>query len=222
MLAKEILNTEFTPLQPASPISAALAKMEAWQSSSIPVVELVTKKIIGHILFEDVAEIVDESRPVSDLEIRKPIFTFENQHVFEVARQMLLHEVRILSVVDHNEYYIGVIEKKNVLEALTNMLNVTVDGSVITIQIAKADFTLSELVHLIETEEGRILGLTVGPSIKLNTHLEISIKVNSEETSAITSSLRRHGYLVTSTNRTDLMQIDLSSRADELMRYLDV
>ena len=108
------------------------------------------------------------------------------------------------------------------LEALTNMLNVTVDGSVITVQMAKADFTLSELVHLIETEESRILGLTVEPSKDLDTFLEVSIKVSSQETSAITSSLRRHGYLVTTSNRADLIQIDLSTRADELMRYLDV
>lgn len=222
MLAKEILNNDFVPLQPTSPVSAALAKMDAWQTSSVPVVEPITNKLVGHILFDDVADLVDESSPVSDLNIRTPIYTLENQHIFEVARQMLQHEVRILSVIDHSETYLGVIEKKNVLEALTNMLNVTVDGSVITIQMAKSDFTLSELVHLIETEESRILGLTVEPSKELDAFLEVSIKVNSQETSAITSSLRRHGYLVTTSNRVDLVQIDLSTRADELMRYLDV
>lgn len=222
MLAKEIINNDFVPLHPMSPVSAALAKMDAWQTSSVPVVEPITNKLIGHILFEDVADRIDESSPVSDLDIRTPIYTLENQHIFEVARQMLQHEVRILSVIDYSETYLGVIEKKNVLEALTNMLNVTVDGSVITVQMAKSDFTLSELIHLIETEEARILGLTVEPSKDLATFLEVSIKVNSQETSAITSSLRRHGYLVTTSNRADLVQIDLSTRADELMRYLDV
>jgi len=222
VLAKEILNNDFVPLQPSSPVSAALAKMDAWQTSSVPVVEPITNRLVGHILFDDIADKVDESIPVSDLDIRAPIYTLENQHVFEVARQMLQHEVRILAVMDHSEAYLGIIEKKNVLEALTNMLNVTVDGSVITVQMAKADFMLSELVHLIETEESRILGLTVEPSQDLDTLLEVSIKINSRETSAITSSLRRHGYLVTTSNRADLIQIDLSSKADELMRYLDV
>lgn len=222
MLANEILNNKFVPLQPTSPVSAALAKMDAWQTSSVPVIEPITNKLLGHILFDDVADKVDESSPVSELDIRTPIYTLENQHIFEVARQMLQHEVRMLSVIDHTETYLGVIEKKNVLEALTNMLNVTVDGSVITVRMAKSDFTLSELVHLIETEESRILGLTVEPSKELDAFLEVSIKVNSQETSAITSSLRRHGYLVTTSNRADLVQIDLSTRADELMRYLDV
>lgn len=222
MLAKEILNNEFVPLHPTSPVSAALAKMDAWQTSSVPIVEPITNRLVGHILFDDIADRADESGPISALDIKSPIYTLENQHIFEVARQMLQHEVRILSVIDHSEKYVGIIEKKNVLEALTNMLNVTVDGSVITVRMAKSDFTLSELVHLIETEESRILGLTVEPSKEMDTFLEVSIKVNTQETSAITSSLRRHGYLVTTSNRSDLVQIDLSTRADELMRYLDV
>lgn len=222
MLAKELLNRDFTPLEPSSPISLALAKMDAWQTSSLPVVEPLTSSNIGHILFEDVADQLDESKLVSELNIRAPFYTYENQHIFEVARQMLQYEVRIVPVVDQNEQYIGVIEKKRVLEALSKMLNLTNEGSVISVQMARADFTLSEMVHLIETEGARILGLTVNPSKETDLNLQISIKVSTEETSAITSSLRRHGYTAITTNKTDMMQLDLSSKADELIRYLDV
>lgn len=222
MLAIELLNRDFTPLEPSSPISLALAKMDAWQTSSLPVVEPLTSSNIGHILFEDVADQLDESKLVSELNIRPPFYTYENQHIFEVARQMLQYEVRIVPVVDQNEQYIGVIEKKRVLEALSKMLNLTTEGSVISVQMARADFTLSELVHLIETEGARILGLTVNPSKETELYLQISIKVSTEETSAIASSLRRHGYTAITTNKTDMMQLDLSSKADELIRYLDV
>lgn len=222
MLAKELLNRDFTPLEPSSPISLALAKMDAWQTSSLPVVESMTSKNVGHILFEDIADELDESRLVSDLQMRPPFYTYDNQHIFEVARQMLQFEVRIVPVADQNEQYIGVIEKKRVLEALSGMLNLTTKGSVITVQMARADFTLSELVHLIETEDSKILGLTVNPAPDSEIYLQISIKVSSEETSAITSSLRRHGYTAVTTNKTDMIQLDLSYRADELIRYLDV
>ncbi len=222
MLAKELLNRDFNPLEPLSPISLALAKMDAWQTSSLPVVEPLTSRNIGHILFEDIANQLDESKLVSELNIRPPFYTYHNQHIFEVARQMLQHEVRLVPVVDHAEQYIGVIEKKKVLEALSKMLNLNTEGSVIAVHMARADFTLSEIVHLIETEGAKILGLTVNPSAEMEAYLEISIKVSSEETSAITSSLRRHGYTALTTNKSDLMQLDLSSKADELIRYLDV
>jgi len=53
-------------------------------------------------------------------------------------------------------------------------------------------------------------------------NLRVSLKISHEDTSAVISSLERHGYSTTTENRNDLMQIDLSSRADELLRYLDV
>lgn len=222
MLAKDLLNTNFKPLEPSSTISAALAKMDAWQTSNIPIVEPTTKKNIGHILFDDISEITDEQETISSIDFRRPIYTFEDQHVFEVARQMLQHEVRLLPVVDSSETYLGVIEKKNVLEALSTMLNIATAGSTITVLLEKADFTISELVHLIETEGAKILGLTVEQPSDTDATFRVSLKISHEDTSAVTSSLQRHGYTTTTENRNDLMQIDLSSRADELLRYLDV
>lgn len=222
MLAKNLLNTDFKPLEPSSTISAAMAKMDAWQTSNIPIVEPTTRKNVGHILFDDISDIVDEQETISSLNFRRPVYTFEDQHVFEVARQMLQHEVRLLPVVDSSETYLGVIEKKKVLEALSTMLNIATAGSTITVELPQADFTISELVHLIETEGAKILGLTVEQPSDLAESLRVSLKISHEDTSAVISSLQRHGYSTTTENRNDLMQVDLTSRADELLRYLDV
>lgn len=113
MLANTLINTDFTPLSPADKISAALAKMDAWHSSVIPVIEPATKKIIGQVQFDEIADISEETSNISDLELHNPIYVFQNQHVFEITRQMLQHEVRLLPVVDHTETYLGIIEKKN-------------------------------------------------------------------------------------------------------------
>lgn len=222
MLAKDLINKDFTPLEPSSKISAALAKMDAWHTSSIPIVEPTTKKNIGQIRFDDIADQIDDDVSVSAVEFRKPIFTYENQHIFEVARKMLQYEVRLLPVVDSSETYLGIVEKKKVLEAFSTMLNIATTGSTITIRLQKSDFTLSELVHLIETEGAKILGLTVEQSSDYDSMLRVSIKISHEDTSAVTSSLQRHGYTTTTQNQDDIMQVDFSSRADELLRYLDV
>ncbi|MCG2588388.1 CBS domain-containing protein [Rhodohalobacter sulfatireducens] len=222
MLAKDLLNTDFKPLEPSSTISAALAKMDAWQTSNIPIVEPTTKKNIGHILFDDISDITDEQQTISSLELRQPVYALKEQHVFEVARQMLQHEVRLLPVVDSSETYLGVIEKKQVLEALSTMLNIATAGSTITVEIPQSDFTISELVHLIETEGAKILGLTVEQPVDFEESLRVSLKISHEDTSAVISSLQRHGYITTTANRNDQMQVDLSTRADELLRYLDV
>jgi len=222
VLAEKIINRDFEPLKPDDTVSSAIAKMDAWQTSSVPIIEPSTKKVIGHVLFETVANISDVKTKLSDVEWKPALYTFKTQHVFEVARQMLQHEVRILAVTDEMETYQGIIEKKSVLEALSAMLNIGSSGSVITIMMEKPDFTLSKLVHLIETENAKILGLTVEQPEDEESLLQVSIKLNLEDTSAITSSLKRYGFVVTSVAKQDLLQVDMTSRANELIRYLDL
>jgi signal-transduction protein with cAMP-binding, CBS, and nucleotidyltransferase domain len=222
VLAEKLINRDFEPLKPDDTVSSALAKMDAWQTSSVPVIEPSTKKVIGHVLFEAVANISDVKTKLSEVEWRPALYTFQTQHVFEVARQMLQHEVRILAVTDEMETYRGIIEKKSVLEALSAMLNIGSSGSVITVMMEKPDFTLSKLVHLIETENAKILGLTVEQPEDEESLLQVSIKLNLEDTSAITSSLKRYGFVVTSVAKQDLLQVDMTSRANELIRYLDL
>ena len=222
MLAEKLINRDFEPLKPDDTVSSALAKMDAWQTSSVPVIEPSTKKVIGHVLFETVADIADVTTKLADVEWLPALYTFQTQHVFEVARQMLQHEVRILAVTDEMETYQGVIEKKSVLEALSTMLNIASSGSVITVMMEKPDFTLSKLVHLIETENAKILGLTVEQPENEESLLQVSLKLNLEDTSAITASLKRHGFVVTSVAKQDLLQVDMTSRANELIRYLDL
>jgi len=222
MLAKQILNNSFTPLITTDRASSALAKMEAWQTANIPVVDPATRKVIGQITLGMLNDLPDESVAISDFDLDPPIFAYENQHLFEVARQMLAKEVRFIAVVDDFESVVGIVEKKDLLEAFSSMLNISNIGSVISVDIGKADYTLTKIVNIIETEGAKILGLTVEHIPGTEATIRVSIKLNLQDTSAVISSLNRYGYLTTSENRDDLLQVDMSSRADELLRYLDL
>ncbi|HKL14356.1 MAG TPA: CBS domain-containing protein [Balneolaceae bacterium] len=222
MLAKHILSQSFTPLLSSDKVSSALAKMEAWQTANIPVIEPTTKKVIGQVTLDMLMELPDESLMISDVDLDPPIYAFESQHLFEVARQMLSKEVRFIAVVDSSESFLGIIEKKDLLEAFSEMLNISTQGSVISVEVGEADYTLTELVNIIEAEGAKVLGLTVERSRAEESGVHVSIKLNLEDTSAVVSSLKRHGYITTTENRDDLLQIDMSSRADELLRYLEL
>jgi len=222
VLAKHILSQSFTPLLSSDKVSSALAKMEAWQTANIPVIEPTTKKVIGQVTLDMLMELPDESLMISDVDLDPPIYAFESQHLFEVARQMLSKEVRFIAVVDSSESFLGIIEKKDLLEAFSEMLNISTQGSVISVEVGEADYTLTELVNIIEAEGAKVLGLTVERSRAEESGVHVSIKLNLEDTSAVVSSLKRHGYITTTENRDDLLQIDMSSRADELLRYLEL
>lgn len=222
MLAKKLIDKNFTPLHNSDPAYAALAKMDAWQSTSLPVVEPTTGKIIGQVTLKMLIDLPDESILLKEIQLKEPIFSFENQHVFEVARQLVRHEVRIIPVVNESEEFLGVLQEKDVLKSFSEMLNVSMSGSVITVEVGNADFTLTEIVNLIELENAKILGLTVEQGDEENPNMKISFKLNLEDTSAVVSSLKRHGYVTATENIHDLNEVDMSSRANELIRYLDL
>lgn len=222
MLARQLLNGTFSPLHLSDSASAALAKMDAWHTSEIPVIDPATLNVAGIVTHSMIRDLDDESITLDNIKLDEPVAVYDNQHAFEVARRMLQHELRFMAVIDSDGAFAGIIEKKELLEALSGMLNVSTSGSVITVEMARPDFTLSKLVHVIESEGAKIFSLTVENVQDESSMLQVSIKINLQDTSAVVSSLERHGYTASTENRFDVMQTDLSSRADELLRYLDL
>ena len=222
MVIEPFINREFTPLAPDDSVATAIARMDAWRSETLPVVEPTTGKVIGQIKLEQLVEVEQESSPVSGLELTPAVTLHARQHVFEATRTLLMHEVRFITVVDREEKCLGILEKEKMMEVLTGYLNVTVQGSEITVEMDTKDYTLAEIVHLIESENARILGIAVEAPANQADPFLVSCKLNVRDSSAISQSLRRHGYTVRSESRSDLLHVDMADRADELMRYLDV
>lgn len=222
MLIKDLLNTEFIPLVPSDTVSAAISKMEAWQAYSIPVIEPTTKKVVGNIRFEDLSESTDKDTVLADIRWQPPVFGYETEHVFETAKRMIQFNKRLIAVTDENETFTGVVERRRLFEALSDMLNITSPGSVITVLMQQGDFTLAKIIYLIETEGAKILGVTTEHVIDGGSFVKVSIKLNSEDTSAVISALNRYGYVANSESNDDFHQEELSNRASELLRYLEL
>lgn len=217
-----MLEIEFDPVTTDNSALDVIAQMEASETKEMAVADPLTGRLVGRVLLMSLISLNDKTVALSSLELSEPVYVDEHQHVFEVARQMLQHELSILPVVSRDGRFLGVVHKKRVLDALSSMLNLAATGSVITVELESADFTLSEIVHLIESESARILAVAVDRPTTEGASFSVSIKLDIQESSAISNSLRRHGYVVASENRSDFMHADMTDRADELIRYLDV
>jgi acetoin utilization protein AcuB len=222
MIIEPFINREFRPLSPADTVAKAIARMDAWQTATLPVVEPATGKLIGSVTLEQLTDVEDDQAPVSRLQLEQSLIIHPKHHVFEATRLLLMYETRVITVVDGSQTYIGILEKEKMLEVITGYLNITEQGSVITVEIASQDYTIAELVNLIEAEDARILGIAVSAPKSNTDPFLVSFKLSVRETSGISQSLRRHGYNILSESHSDLFHFDISDRADELMRYLDV
>lgn len=224
MLVAEAINTDTRVLTINDSFAQAIDQMEELHTDRLPVIHHSSRELLGLVRREQVERSngEPETTPLSEAEIDKPIAIFNNQHLFQAVRLMLEHEMGILPVVDSEWVFQGVIQKHQVLESLGKMLNLTEYGSIITVELSEQDFSLSEVVQLIEVEGGKILGITVEAPTPDKRAYEVSIKLNLQEVSRIASALRRHDYTILTEARSESANIDLETRADEFLKYLDM
>lgn len=221
MIIKEILNKKITPLETNDSIAFALTKMDLMHTTRFAVVDN-NGKLVGMASLPILIEKEDESLRLTEVELTQSLYVPETQHLFEAARRMLTHELYVLPVVDSEMNFKGVVIKNDVIIALSELFNIASYGSVITIEIAQNDFTITDIIRIIENEGAKILGIAVQqPSAEYPSY-RVSIKLNLEDSSVVSSALRRFDYNITSEASSETLEHNYADRADELIRYLDI
>ncbi|MEX2478486.1 MAG: CBS domain-containing protein [Gracilimonas sp.] len=221
MLVKEILNTDISPLRLTDTVAKALMKIELLHTNKFCVVDGYGK-VVGMASLEKLIEVVDEKSILSEVDLDDPLTLPQDQHLFEASRVMLAQELFLIPVVDQDMIFQGMIKKRSLLIALGDVFNLSSYGSVIEVELSQADFTLSDLVRIIEMEGAKILGVAVQQPKAESPSFRISFKLNLEDSSVVSAGLRRFGYTVISEANSEVLEHNYSDRADELIRYLDI
>ncbi len=221
MLINEITHNDIPPLRISDTVATALLKIDLLHTAKLPVID-AEDNITGMASLEKLIEVVNEESPLLDIELEPPVYVPAMQHLFEAARLMLAHELYILPVMDEEQKYLGIIKKRDVLDALGMVFNLATSGSVIAVDLDAIDFSLSDLVRIIELEGAKILGVAVEQPHAENPSYRVSFKLNLEDSSVVSAGLRRFGYTISSEANSEALDTDFSERADELIRYLDI
>lgn len=222
MLSLQLAQPDKPVLTSSDTFEHAFDLFEELDTHNLPVIEPTTFKLVGYVNKEELEAWEGDADSLSDFPLNEPAKVYDRQHVFEAARLMLQHEFRVIPVVDHQLTYLGLICKRQVLESLSDMLNLSEHGSVITVEMVERDYTLSEIVQLIEVEGAKILGLAVETPDSDQTRFRVSVKLNLEDSTRVSAALRRYGYTISSETVNESAQYDLEERADELLKYLEI
>jgi predicted transcriptional regulator len=221
MLINKSIIADDEPLVTSDSVETSKERMRLQDVKNLPVVDPATRKLVGQISYGKLQE-AQRDNLINDLELDEAIKVYNGQHLFEAAKLMLHYELKALPIVDEQWTFLGIITKQEVLHALARMLNLAEFGSVISVELNHSDFTISEIVQIIEIEDAKILGLTVEPPNEENQAFEISIKLNLQDISRISAALRRYGYIVFTGSEAEVLNEDIENRAGELLRYLDM
>lgn len=186
--------------------------------SHFPVVE--EGIYIGSIASEDI-ETFDGLKKVMDYGYSLDgFFVRENMNWLDVLEVFAKNHSNLVPVLDQTNQYLGYYEIGSILNFFHETPFLQETGGILIIQKKTLDYSLAEITQIIESNNGKILGIFVSESDFANT--QVTIKINQGVMNEIIQSFRRYNYEIISEHFEDNYINTLKERSDYLEKYLNI
>ena len=158
--------------------------------------------------------------PIENISIYAPMVN-ERAPILEVLRVMSQENLTVLPVVEDG-IYLGVVTLPILIDKLAEATQAGSQGALIAIEMNSQDYDLSQLAHLIESNNAKVLSLMSYP-VEKTSKLVILIRIDLEDASPVLRSLERFNYsILYSVQKEGLTDDIMRRRLDELMYYLEM
>jgi len=220
MLAIELVTDVIPPVHTSDTIQKVVDRMLEFRLRHLPIVN--EEQFLGLIAETDFLQETDYTAPIGSLalSLTNP-YVLEHQHIYDVMRLFYEQQLTVVPVLSVNKVYLGVISINNMNEYFARLTSVTDPGGIIVLEIGNKDNSLAHMAQIVESDNAQILSsyLRTFPD---STRMEVTLKVNKLDISAITATFLRYGYDIKATfNHTDDGNATMS-RYDSLMNYLNI
>jgi CBS domain-containing protein len=213
--AKQILDAQFPYLREDFTIEQALDWMNENRVNELPV--LVNDEFKGLVSENQLLDVQDVQPFI--LPILAEWSIGPDDHFFTMIHRMSEHQSSIAVVLDQDRKFLGCVTREDLLDAVSDMTAAHVDGGILLMEMHPRDYTLQQIVRIIEENNAKVMTLFSYQNEK--GLMEICIKVDNKDINAIVKSLERFNYRIRATFQHKDANIDLMDRYDTLMRFLD-
>ncbi len=221
MTAKQLITSHVVPVHVTDTGAFALLQMEEARLSHLPVVD--GGGYIGLISDKSILAADDPEREIggNNFTLISAVVT-EQQHLYEVIKIFSTLNLSLLPVVSERNQYLGAIVLSTVVHAIAELVGLHEPGGIIVLEINDKDYSLAEIVDVVESNDAKILSCFV-TSHRDSTKLEVTIKLNRMEIGPQLHAFSRLNYVVTSSwSKEDSYSEGLKDRFDALMNYLSI
>ncbi len=220
MIAKDLISDTIMPLQTSDTGMTALNWMEEFRVSHLPIVN--ESDFLGLISENDIYELNSYEEPIGNhpLSLNNPYVT-EDQHVYDIIRQVHELQLTLIPVVDDKNHYLGSITLQSLTNYFARLAAVDNPGGIIVLEMGVRDFVLSEIARIVESNDAIILSLYV-MNLPDSTKMQVTIKVNRMDIGPLISTFNRFNYDIKASFFQKEYDQTLNDRYDSLMRFLDI
>ena len=217
----EILNyitNDYKALDSQETIFDAQDRLGEISFSHFPVVE--EGVYIGCIIKDDL-ETFDGDKKVADYRFTlEPFFARTTMIWLDVLEVFAKNHTNLVPVLDENNQYKGYYEIEDIIKFFHETPFLKEQGGIIIVQKGILDYSMSQVAQIVESNNGKLLGLFVSEANTEN--VQITIKISLGGMNDIIQTFRRYNYEIISEHQEDNYINNLKERSDYLDKYLNI
>ncbi len=220
MLNIQLISSSLPVLSFSDTIYHAQQLMADYQLLHLPVTYM--DKYMGLISEEDALNAPDDSLLLEQLEPQLLRLSVKaNSHFLEAVQLCNSYGLSVIPVVEKEMEWAGAISAPDLLKYLGRMTGTDEPGGIIVLELAKANFSFSEICKLVETNDAQITQLNTFFDNQVQ-QLYVTIKLNRFEVSDVVATFQRYDYNVKYYFGEELYENELRINYDHLMNYLNM
>mgnify|MGYP000870964473 FL=1 len=220
MIHPDLIKNDIGPVKSTDSVEFALGLFDENKVYHLPVFE--NGEYMGLVSEGDLLDAFDHENTVKEGSSKLiRIFISEGRHIFDAIKLFSEFKLSILPVLNDKEQYLGYLSPYDIINGMGKMLSIESPGGILILKVNDNDFFLSQIAQIVESDDAKILAFNV-TSKPNSTQLELTVKINKTDLSAIIQSFNRYKYEVTAAFHQSNNEVDLQFRYENFIKYLNI
>lgn len=215
----DYLLEEITPFHLTDTVKSAQKVFKNYPITHFPVIE--NNKLLGSFAEEDI-QVIDnnDEKLITFSHLLNYFFADEKATVLELIKIFADNDTNVIPVLNQQKEYIGYFDLRDVLDVFSTSPFMIEESETLIIEKLRNDYSMSQIVQIVESNDGKILGSYI--SEQNSETIQITIKIVSDEINEIMQTFRRYDYKIISMHENDIYLEDLKNRSEYLKKYLEM
>lgn len=175
---------------------------------------------IGSIAADDI-DTFDSDKKVADYKYALEGFFARNNMIWlDVLEVFAKNHTNVVPVLNEENAYLGYYELEDIVKFFHETPFLREQGGIIVIKKSMQDYSMSQISQIVESNNGKLLGLFVSEADAEN--VQITIKIALGAMNDIIQTFRRYNYEIVSEHHEDNYLNNLKERSEYLDKYLSM
>ncbi len=216
-LQSHIINT-----LPVFSLNDSMAEViEFFQHTTYSHVAVVEDRRFIGVLTEADLESFEQVKKVEDYRYElEAFFAHKETSWLDALELFARNEANLIPVLDEKDQVLGYFDLNDIVAEFIDTPFFIEPGVILVIAKALKDYSFSEIAQIVESNNAKLLGAIITET--LNDIIQITLKINSENSNEVIQTFRRYNYNILFGNDEDQFLEDLKRRSDYLDKYLNV